>query len=270
MEFNHVIKAINTLFKCSFIKTVYINFKVLPFKQAIKLPILVYKRVELIGVYKGCLQIINGERLHTFMLHLGQDRFPVYSNKGLYTQLRFQKGGKLLFGNSVHIKNGCSVNVYKNGTLVLGSNFLMNQYGLIFCKSSINIGNNTRIGWFSQIYDTDFHYLYNKETNGINPIIKPVIIENNVWIANHVTISKGGYIPPFSIIASNSVVNKKLITEEKGSIFAGIPAELKKTGYFRVFEREIELELDDFFAHSSNTFTINNIEQIKNSIPENE
>lgn len=73
-------------------------------------------------------------------------------------------------------------------------------------------------------------------------------IGQHVWIANGCTISTGAIIPPYSIIAASSLVNKDFSNiSTKGNFFAGIPANLKRTGTFRVYG-SLEGELHKHFS----------------------
>lgn len=41
----------------NFWKTIYLNFKVFNFKDACKLPILIYGRIDFEGLYNGCIEL---------------------------------------------------------------------------------------------------------------------------------------------------------------------------------------------------------------------
>ncbi len=102
------------------------------------------------------------------------------------------------------------------------------------------------ISWECQIFDTNFHYMVDSRGN----IMKKdgeVCVDDNVWIANRVSIAKGSFIPRDSIIASNSLVNKDFSKSESG-IFAGIPAKLMKPAICGEFL--LQSNLNDYFkAH---------------------
>lgn len=53
-----------------------------------------------------------------------------------------------------------------------------------------------------------------------------IFIGKGSWVAANCTIVKGGYLPTGSILASNSVLNKKY--DGKRLLLAGVPAEIKK------------------------------------------
>jgi acetyltransferase-like isoleucine patch superfamily enzyme len=74
------------------------------------------------------------------------------------------------------------------------------------------------------IIDTDFHNHYSDGI--INDAIKPVIMEDSVWIGCNVTVLKGVRIGNGAIIAAGSVVTKDVSPK---SLVGGNPARLIKT-----------------------------------------
>lgn len=93
----------------------------------------------------------------------------------------------------------------------------------ICSKGSIRLGNGVRIGANSTIVDTDFHPIgvedrLAKPTDGK---IKPVVIEDDVFIGMNVMILKGTTIGRGSVVGAGSVVSG---TYPPNSIIAGNPA----------------------------------------------
>lgn len=132
-------------------------------------------------------------------------------------------------GNPIGCFNPCTFFVDKGAQLVIGSNLGISQAAII-CHTSINIGNNVKIGGGVCIYDTDFHSLdpllrVNPKTDFTNKIKKPVIIGNNVFIGANSLILKGVSIGDNAIIGAGSVVTKSVPTNQ---IWAGNPAKCIK------------------------------------------
>lgn len=116
----------------------------------------------------------------------------------------------------------CKIMVEKNGKLSIGNNSGFNGV-LIYCQSSISIGNNVKIGGGSRIFDTDHHpldwkvrRLGNKGTKS-----RPIIIGDDVFVGAGCFILKGVTIGERSIIAAGSVVTKNIPC---GEIWGGNPA----------------------------------------------
>ena len=169
-------------------------------------------------------------------------------NGGMYTLLRFERNSHLVFGNDIRIKRGCTLCIYNNATMQIGSDFMMNSLSRLYCKKKLVIGNHCRIGWESQVYDSNFHYMYNDKKKSIGSFSGYVEICDNVWITNRCTITKNVTIPPFSIISSGSLVSKDLShVASKGNLFVGRPAELKATGVFRIVNEKTQSALHKEF-----------------------
>lgn len=81
----------------SIIPTVYFNFHYLPFRQAIKLPIFLYK--PHLKLMKGTITIHGGAT--TGMIRLGKNQVSIYPNSGIMLELR----GKIIFNGRCSIGN---------------------------------------------------------------------------------------------------------------------------------------------------------------------
>lgn len=214
--FGKIRRIISLFYTISITKTIYLNFKVFPGNIAKKLPIYVGKQVDIKEVYKGSIEIQKGLEIKRGMVRFGICPITMFSNKNLVTLLRISPNAKLIFGENVKIYTGCSVIVTFKGVMSIGSDFLINQKSLIYCANSVSIGDHCRIGWGVQLYDSNFHFIYDSINHRIGNAMGKVVIGHNVWIGNRSTISKGAAIPDYGIIGSNSLVSKKLLNEIPG------------------------------------------------------
>ena len=127
---------------------------------------------------------------------------------------------------------GCRIEALplnKEIVLQFGSNIQMNDYVHITAMKSITIGNNVLLA--SKIYISDCsHGSYSGNENDSNPTIipidrklfaKPVVIEDNVWIGEFVSVLPGVTIGKGTIVGANSVVSRSL---PEYVIAVGIPA----------------------------------------------
>ena len=231
----------------SLYNTIRLNFWVFPFKTAIKLPIKFGHRIDSRGLKRGSISFPQNVTIGKFIAEIGTCPHPMFSPKGLHTLLRFHPKGKLIINAGTKMYAGCSLTV--GGTLQLGRDVLINQHVLIDCMNSITINECTSIGWYSQLYDWDFHYLYFKSDSTVHNCISRIEIGRNVWITNHVTITKGCIVPDYSVIGSNSLVNKDFSSiEGEDNFFAGIPAKyIGKTGR-RIVNNRVQYRLSREFA----------------------
>ena len=86
--------------------------------------------------------------------------------------------------------------------LLIGDRVFLNQGVVIAAKESIEIGDDTLIGDFSAIYDSNYHELDPSHPN--KP--RPVTIGKNVWLGNGVLVLPGSKIGDHTVVAARSVV----------------------------------------------------------------
>lgn len=213
-----------------------------PGNIAKKLPIYVGKNADINEVYKGSIEIQKGLEIKRGMVRFGICPIPMVSDKNLVTLLRISPKAKLILGENVKIYTGCSVIVTYKGVMSIGSDFLINQKSLLYCANLVTIGDHCRIGWEVQLYDSNFHFIYDCINHRIGNAMGRVVIGHNVWIGNRSTISKGAVIPDYSIVGSNSFVSKVLSNEiVGGGIWAGMPVSLKREGFYRILNDEFNM-----------------------------
>lgn len=116
---------------------------------------------------------------------------------------------------------GCRIEAYPENnqtTLFFGENFQMNDYVHITAMEKVHIGNNVLFA--SKIYVSDCsHGTYSGDENDSDPtsiphdrklFSKPVVIEDNVWLGEFVSVLPGVTIGKGTIVGANSVVSKSL------------------------------------------------------------
>ena len=206
------------LFTINIAKTIYLNFKVFPINTARKLPIYVGKNVDINGVCRESISFQDGVDVKRGMVSIGVCHYPMVSNSGLVTLLRMSPQARLVLGKNIQICTGCSVIVSYRGVMCIGSDFFLNQKARLYCANSVTIGDHCRVGWESQIYDSNCHFTYDSVNHRIGNAMGKVSLGHNVWVGNRCTISKGAVIPDYGIIASNSLVSRCL-TNKNGGVF---------------------------------------------------
>lgn len=214
----------------NYFATLYLNLRCLKFKDAIKFPIYVYGRPRLLRttgtitidcpVRKGMI-LVNSRRI---------GRMTAVTNN---TEISLM--GKITFKGSCYLLSGSVITVRKNATLCFGNDVVVGEGATICAKKSITTGNHVRIAHKCQIYDSSFHYTVDFNKRIIGDMAKPVSIGNYCWVGNSSTIAAGAMIPDQTIVASNSLVNKRMDDIPPMSTLAGIPCKLVKSGIKRVW-----------------------------------
>ena len=226
-------------------KTLYVNFKTLPFHQAKHLPIVMFGKCDLL-LNPNCIAIEQNEHFQFGMIRIGNLWSSVHgwNTQPHYTHMEIR--GKLIFRGRCFIGNGALIYVDNTAELELGDRVTFNADAKITCYNRISIGDYTRIAWETQILDTNFHYVAD-EKGVVHNHRKTIYIGKNCWIGNRVSIMGGSKLADWTTIASNSLVNKDISNVERG-MFGGTPVKLIKTGLRRVFNWQSELMLNDFFS----------------------
>lgn len=103
---------------------------------------------------------------------------------------------------------GTTVDVHIAGKLKTG-NFFMNTGSVAVVAKSVSIGDDVLIGRDNVIYDSDFHSMTD-EKGQIRNFPEKVVIEDHVWMTNHVMIQKGVTVHAGAIITPFTIVKKDI------------------------------------------------------------
>ena len=128
---------------------------------------------------------------------------------------------KIDFGHNLTSGKNCRIEAYgetKKVSLFFGNNVEINDSVHITASNHVSIGNNVLIA--SKIYISDTsHGSYAGNENDSNPDTPPglrplycnkVVIEDNVWLGESVSVLPGVVIGKGTIVGANSVVSKSL------------------------------------------------------------
>lgn len=237
------------MLRANWLKTIFFNLKKLPFKQAIHLPILLFGKVD-ISMCEGTIKIAPppNRKTNAFGSIIIGNQFSLwgYNHPSKVTTLRIL--GTMELEGRCLIAEGSCLFVNKGATLKVEKNVFIFNDVKIACNEYIEIGENTRIAWENQIYDTNFHYVVtdNNETTRIN---KPIFIGKNCWIGNRSTLGPGTKLADWCIVASNSLLNKDFSPNER-CLVAGCPAKVVKEGVRRVHNTTTEKIINNFFLEN--------------------
>lgn len=99
----------------------------------------------------------------------------------------------------------------------IGRGVFINKNAYIDASESVFIGNNCQIGPYLKIENVNHDV-----SNHMQTIVKPVHINDQVWVGSNVLILPGVTIPSNSIIAGGAVVSKSF---EDPGVYGGVPAQ---------------------------------------------
>ena len=205
-------------------KSVFFNFKYLPIKQAIKLPILLSYNTKVNN--KNSKIVIKNEEISFGMISIGlkEGSFNLSEKKRCYIELN--EKSELIFWGKAIISKGSVICCSNNAKIILGNNFSCNANCIITAQKEIRFGDNNLIGWNVNVMDGDGHDIF--KDNQIINFSRNIEIGNDVWIASNVTVLKGTKITDGSIVACNTTISGDFNT---GScIISGTKGKIIKEG----------------------------------------
>lgn len=205
-------------------KTIWFNFKVLPFKKAIKLPFFVSCHVKIKGVNKKTFKC-NIDKPSFGMSRIGiagTENGLLIKKKGI---LFIHDGGTIIIDNCVSLSRGIFIECY-NGTLSFGRDVKMNNGCFVKCaNANITIGDGSAFGWGCSLQNSDGHFIVENGKELENK--GDIHIGKHCWICSEASILKNGYLGDDCVLAYKSILTKK-ISDKSGCLYAGIPAKLIK------------------------------------------
>ncbi|MDQ1090573.1 DapH/DapD/GlmU-related protein [Siphonobacter sp. SORGH_AS_1065] len=202
------------------IPTIRFNFKYFPFKQAIRFPVFLSRKV-LLSCMSGHVSIEG--RLWPGKVKIGYGEVGIFDRRK--SRSIWQVSGKVVFKGHSNIGHGSKISVNEEGILIIGENFNISAETSLICNRRIEIGANCMLAWEILLMDTDLHTIRNKDGVILNTP-RPVIIGDNVWVGCRCTLLKGTQIPAGSIIAAGTIISKAL--EGNQAIFGGTPVRILK------------------------------------------
>lgn len=202
--------------------SVWFCLRYLPLSVAIRLPVWIAPNLRIKSMHRGALLLAN-PRFNA--VHIGFHEADAVDSYGVHTILCIRKGGKWIIESDAHIGHGAIIHVNDKGTLRVGSRFAISGTTSIVCSKQITIGDDVQFSWNTLVMDSDAHTIYGNDGDIINPPTD-ITIGNKVWIAADVTILKNSYIGNNCIVASKSLVNRRI--KEDNQILAGSPAKAVK------------------------------------------
>lgn len=238
-----------------FFKTLWFNFHFFPWNQAIHCPVFIYGKLTIEG-HEGSLCLnIPTDQLYPGMIRLGYnyDRFSTnYAGTLLQLQGTLQWNGP--FRCSVNnVIGACQAEalVQFGAYVSLGANVKLRAY------RCITIADHVAVTHDCGIYDTDFHPFRNIDSGEIPQYMTPIHLGQGSFIGFGTQITKGTVLPPYSLVAACSLLNRDYSQEQiEAPFIAGVPARIKHHGMVRIFEQNIELMAMSHFKENDTSLFV--------------
>lgn len=230
---------IKLFLKINWLKTLYINFKTLPFKKAKKLPIVVFGRCKF-GETSGKITIEND--VYFGKIGIGQQYQIFKKGSG---KAEFHILGNLIFKGRFQFGIDSNVFIGKHGTCTLGDMASLGGDSTLICTKKITFGDYCRIGTQAYISDSNFHNLKNPITNEVYSMSSDINLGNYNFISTRVSIMGKTLTADNTIVASNTLLLKDYKIHGENIILGGIPAKVVKTNINRDWHGE-QKDLETF------------------------
>lgn len=207
----HLLNIIN------FIRSLYFNFRYLPFNQAINMPVWITTNFRVNGLKRG--QLILYQPIHKSVL-LG-----VWGSPGLqqmHGELLFSKNSHLILHGFTVISQGSVLRIDCGATIELGKDFYCNKNCFFRASKDIVFGDDCLVGWNVQINTSDGHIILHDGEKKISD--QPINIGKHVWLCSNIIVTKGVSIADGCIVAQGAVVAKTIT--ENNAMVGGIVAKV--------------------------------------------
>lgn len=225
--------------------TLWLNFRSFPIKQALKFPVWCYGRPRFYGL-SGEMQIEG--KVFSGMIRFNQVKPGAPSNMSVQSEIR--NHGLIIFRGQGLIGTGNKIVVAYNAVLDIGGNFKITDMCNIGCFREIRIGEQSRIVHRCQVFDSNYHYVANFVHRIVPNCIRPVHIGKGCWVCNSSTITGGAILPNYTIVGSNSLVNKDFSNIPESSMIGGVPAKFLATGFRKVENCAKKYEINLYYYNN--------------------
>jgi len=183
------------------IPSIVFNFHYLPFKQAVKLPILLRKPdFRKLG---GRVQI-ECDHIYRGMIRMGFCRVQVFPDNGF----SWLNEGTVIFRGKCFIGSDSYIVVRSSGELIFGDDFHSGAAMKLVSCIGVEFGQHTRFGWSVTVMDTNFHPLYDTEKERFKKAYGKIKIGDYNWFSTQSMIMHSVETPERCIFGARSIVTR--------------------------------------------------------------
>ncbi len=221
--------------------TLYANLRLLPFRQALRLPVYIYgfpRLMDLSG--RICLEC----PVRSGLMRINVIDFTP-AQRGSSAEIAIR--GTVCLGGHALVRSNTKIYVDRGAVLSIGHNLRMGAGVIINCLNNIVIGEGVRIGHRSQLLDSNMHFMLDVRRRRVAPLRKRIVIGGHSWLTNTVTVDGGTVLPSRSVVASGTVLNKDVTALGNGNIIGGTPLRVLSSDFRLVNNYAKEREIDAYY-----------------------
>ena len=215
--------------------TLYFNFHYLPFRQAIRLPILLYKPHLLKCKGKIELRPDNG-RIRYGMVRMGFRHASIYPNSGITWE---NHGGTIIYRGQCVLGNNTYMSFGPKTTVDFGHGF-SNAAGLkLVSYRGIKFGQFCRFGWNCLCMDTNIHPLYDMVGKKYKPASGRIEIGDHNWFGTECKVMHSVVTPERCIWGMGTTVTRGCV-KKPYCVMGGNPVRIICENVMRNLEHNYE------------------------------
>lgn len=201
------------------IRSIYFNFRYLPIKQAIYLPVWITNNFRVMKLKRGQIVLDAPLRKNFFFGECGSAGLQEVKG-GIY----LDDGAKIYLNAMCILGQGTVLRCDKNATIEFGKNFYCNKNCYLRSSERIKFGDDCSLGWNVQLNADDGHVV--KYNGKMSQQKGHITIGNHVWLTSNTIVTKEVTIADGCIVAQGAIVTKSITDSQ--SLVAGIPAKAIK------------------------------------------
>lgn len=205
-------------------KICLLNFRALPFRQAVKLPLYVNYGVKIKEVHRGNI-IIQNDHISKYMISIGRGGSEgiAATSVGL---ISLKKSAKVIFEGTAQFHAGSRLWLDEKSHVVFGNGFSANRNFTLFYNDEAYFGQDCMLGWNIEIIDGNGHTVLEENVPNIPKCT--IRLGNHVWVGANVKIGRSVNIGDNCIVAYGSTLVGGNFPA--GTMIGGYPAKAIKSG----------------------------------------
>ena len=205
-------------------KSLYVNFRLLPLRQALRMPIAVRWNTRLADL-SGSAAITGAVRRG--MVSIGFEQVAIFDPHSQPCILDIR--GRWNIGGNTVLGTGARISIAPGGVLTTGDGFYNSAAINIVCFNSVTFGEKCVTSWNTLVMDSDIHTTRNTVTGEVRGCDGPIAVGNGVWLCAGAMLLKGSAVADGCIVAAEAVMGGGRF-EEPCCLVAGNPAAVRKHG----------------------------------------
>lgn len=235
-------RFVSVAMRVHWLKTVYLNFKLLPVCKAVHFPFVIVGKVHFRNL-TGKVSFQCPIRFGTVILGKDVDNMPIsYMPAQIFLQ------GTLVIKGACIINQSANVVVWPQATMELGEGTLICSGVVVKAVRHVVIGKYAMISSSCFIMDSNIHCIRDMETGIVANPTKSIHIGDYCWLSMNTTVLGGAELPDCSITTRYALLNKSYIETGIGNVYAGMPAKIVRQNKQRIISFEREKMLTQYFS----------------------